>query len=159
MEPQNSTCSGIMSSSRAPSQIPSIRSIQREANSLPPGKSTELAPVDLWRRRIIAYERRFKMGNRRVNSVTALRKNLLAIPRSRCARDQRERLADPRFSHAVSLFFAGPSVRRGMAAMRARLRMLCHHRCCIHPPRHDPHHAQAACCKPLVMNPNLSDRL
>ncbi len=31
--------------------------------------------------------------------------------------------------------------------------------CCIHLPRHDPHHAQAACCKPLVMNPNFSDRL
>ena len=26
-------------------------------------------------------------------------------------------------------------------------------------PRHDPHHAQAACRKPLVMNPNFSDRL
>ena len=41
----------------------------------------------------------------------------------------------------------------------ARLRTLCHHRRCVHPPRHDPHHAQAACRKPLVMNPNFSDRL
>jgi hypothetical protein len=71
------------------------------ANILPPERATELAPVDLWRRRIIAYERR--------------------------------------------------SVRCGTAAMRARLRTLCHHRCCIHPPRHDPHHAQAACCNPLVI--------
>ena len=32
-------------------------------------------------------------------------------------------------------------------------------RCCIHPPRHDPHHAQATCCKCLAMNPNFPDRL
>ena len=37
----------------------------------------------------------------------------------------------------------------------ARLRTLCHHRRCVHPPRHDPHHAQAACRKPLVMNSEL----
>ncbi len=41
----------------------------------------------------------------------------------------------------------------------ARLRTLCHHRRCVRPPRHDPHHAQAACRKPLVMNLNFSDRL
>jgi hypothetical protein len=40
---------------------------------------------------------------------------------------------------------------RGSVATVAwrRLRALCHHRCCIHPPRYDPHHTQAACCKCL----------
>ena len=32
-------------------------------------------------------------------------------------------------------------------------------RCCIHPPRHDPPHAQATCCKCLAMNPNFPDGL
>src|SRR4051812_38121523 len=32
-------------------------------------------------------------------------------------------------------------------------------RCCIHPPRHDPHHAQATCRKCLAMNPNFPDGL
>src|SRR5271166_3935838 len=29
----------------------------------------------------------------------------------------------------------------------------------LRPPRHDPHHAQAACCKRLFMNPNFPDGL
>ena len=29
----------------------------------------------------------------------------------------------------------------------------------LRPPRHDPHHAQEACCKPLVINPNFPDGL
>src|SRR5262245_15566385 len=29
----------------------------------------------------------------------------------------------------------------------------------LHPPRHDPDHAEAACGKPLVMNPNFVDGL
>src|SRR5436190_20254144 len=41
----------------------------------------------------------------------------------------------------------------------SRLRALCNDRCGIHPPRHDPHHAQATCCKCLVMNPNFPDGL
>jgi transposase len=32
-------------------------------------------------------------------------------------------------------------------------------RCCIHPPRHDPDHAQATCCKCLAINPNFPDGL
>jgi transposase len=36
------------------------------------------------------------------------------------------------------------------------LRDNCH---CLHPHRHDPHHAQATCCKRLVMNPNFSHGL
>src|SRR5580698_3381989 len=39
----------------------------------------------------------------------------------------------------------------------SRLRALRHDRRRLRPPRHDPHHAQAACCKPLVMNPNFPD--
>ena len=31
--------------------------------------------------------------------------------------------------------------------------------CCLRPSRHDPHYAQAPCCKPFVMNPNFPDRL
>src|SRR5262245_35547653 len=41
----------------------------------------------------------------------------------------------------------------------ARLRTLCHDRHCLHPPRHDPHHAKATCCKRFVMNPIFSDGL
>jgi len=41
----------------------------------------------------------------------------------------------------------------------SRLRTLYRNRCSIRPPRHDPHHAQAACCKHLVMNLNFPDRL
>src|SRR3954454_2482166 len=41
----------------------------------------------------------------------------------------------------------------------ARLRALRHNRCRIRPHRHDPHHAQAACCNRLVMNPNFPDGL
>src|SRR5881394_3982955 len=41
----------------------------------------------------------------------------------------------------------------------SRLRALRNDRCGIHPPRHDPHHAQATCCKRLVMNPNFPDGL
>ena len=40
-----------------------------------------------------------------------------------------------------------------------RLRTLCLYRSSIRPPRHDPHHAQAARCKPLVMNQNFPDGL
>src|SRR5208282_1900636 len=29
----------------------------------------------------------------------------------------------------------------------------------LRPPRHDPHYAQATCCKRLVMNPNFPDGL
>jgi len=45
----------------------------------------------------------------------------------------------------------------GIAAWRTRT--LCHDRHCLHPPRHDPHHAKATCCKRLVMNPIFSDGL
>ena len=38
-------------------------------------------------------------------------------------------------------------------------RTLRNDRCCIHPPRHDPHHAQATCRKCLAMNPNFPDGL
>jgi hypothetical protein len=38
-------------------------------------------------------------------------------------------------------------------------RALCENRRRLHPPRHDPHHAEAAACKPLVMNPNFADGL
>src|SRR5271170_2235326 len=41
----------------------------------------------------------------------------------------------------------------------SRLRALRYHRRRLRPPRHDPHHAQAACCKRLVMNPNFPDGL
>src|SRR5262245_48503421 len=41
----------------------------------------------------------------------------------------------------------------------ARLRTLCHNRRCLHPPRNDPHHAKATCCKRLVLNPIFSDGL
>ena len=42
----------------------------------------------------------------------------------------------------------------------SRLRALRHDRRRLRPPRHDPHHAQAACCcKRLVMNPNFPDGL
>src|SRR5690349_13888560 len=36
-----------------------------------------------------------------------------------------------------------------------RLRTLRNDRFCIHPPRHDPHHAQATCRKCLAINPNF----
>src|SRR6202044_598427 len=39
----------------------------------------------------------------------------------------------------------------------SRLRALRYDRRRLRPPRHDPHHAQAACCKRLVMNPNFPD--
>src|SRR5436305_15088216 len=44
-------------------------------------------------------------------------------------------------------------------SLGSRLRALRNDRCGIHPPRHDPHHAQATCCKCLVMNPNFPDGL
>src|SRR5262245_36764842 len=44
-------------------------------------------------------------------------------------------------------------------AIGARLRTLCHNRRCLHPPRNDPHHAKATCCKRLALNPIFSDGL
>ena len=41
----------------------------------------------------------------------------------------------------------------------AERRTLRNDRCCIHPSRHDPHHAQATCCKCLAINPNFPDGL
>ena len=41
----------------------------------------------------------------------------------------------------------------------SRLRTLRRNRRGFRSPRHDPHHAQAACCKHLVMNPNFPDGL
>jgi site-specific DNA recombinase len=41
----------------------------------------------------------------------------------------------------------------------ARLRALCLHRCRLHPPCNDPHHAQKGGRKSLTLNPNLSDGL
>ena len=40
-----------------------------------------------------------------------------------------------------------------------RLRALRQNRCRVHPPRHDPHHAEATRCKLLVMNRNFADGL
>ena len=48
---------------------------------------------------------------------------------------------------------------QSQSPLGARLRTLCHDRRCLHPPRHDPHHAKATCCKCLVMNPIFSDGL
>ena len=48
---------------------------------------------------------------------------------------------------------------QSQSPLGARLRTLCHDRHCLHPPRHDPHHAKATCCKRLVMNPIFSDGL
>ena len=50
-------------------------------------------------------------------------------------------------------------VRSQPTRLGARLRALRHHRCCVRSPRHDPHHAQAPCCIPFVVNPNFPDRL
>ncbi len=44
-----------------------------------------------------------------------------------------------------------------LPAPGARLRALRQNRRRLHPSRHDPHHAQAACCKSFVMNPNFAD--
>jgi site-specific DNA recombinase len=41
----------------------------------------------------------------------------------------------------------------------SRLRALRSNRRCVRSSRHDPHHAQAACCKRLLMNPNFPDGL
>jgi hypothetical protein len=41
----------------------------------------------------------------------------------------------------------------------SRLRTLRNDRCCIYPPRNDPHYAQATRCKCLLLNPNFPDRL
>jgi transposase len=41
----------------------------------------------------------------------------------------------------------------------SRLRALRNNRCCVRPPRHDPHHAQATCRKRFIMYPNFPDRL
>ena len=46
---------------------------------------------------------------------------------------------------------------QSQSSLGARLRTLCHDRHGLHPPRHDPHHAKATCCKRLVMNPIFSD--
>jgi transposase len=46
-----------------------------------------------------------------------------------------------------------------LPAPGARLRALRQNRRRLHPSRHDPHHAQAACCKSFVMNPNFADGL
>jgi hypothetical protein len=42
-----------------------------------------------------------------------------------------------------------PSTRQGLRTSRSQSR-------CLHPPRHDPHHAQADHRKPFRVNPNLS---
>ncbi len=48
---------------------------------------------------------------------------------------------------------------QSQSPLGSRLRaLLCNCRC-VRPPRHDLHHAQAACCKRLVMNPNFPDGL
>src|SRR5262245_16468041 len=49
--------------------------------------------------------------------------------------------------------------RQGRGSLGARLRTLCHNRRSLHPPRNDPHHAKATCCKRLVLNPIFSDGL
>src|SRR6185503_18784726 len=41
----------------------------------------------------------------------------------------------------------------------SRLRALRYDRRRLRPPRHDPHHAQAPCCKRFFMNPNFPDGL
>src|SRR5262245_7094228 len=48
---------------------------------------------------------------------------------------------------------------QSQSPLGARLRTLCHNRRCLHPPRNDPHHAKATCCKRLVLNPIFSDGL
>jgi hypothetical protein len=46
---------------------------------------------------------------------------------------------------------------QSQSSLGARLRTLCHDRHGLHPPRHDPHHVKATCCKRLVMTPIFSD--
>ena len=48
---------------------------------------------------------------------------------------------------------------QSQSPLGSRLRALRYDRRRLRPPRHDPHHAQAACCKRLVMNPNFPDGL
>jgi hypothetical protein len=48
---------------------------------------------------------------------------------------------------------------QSQSTLGPRLRTLRHNRGCLRSSRHDPHHAQAPCCKRLIMNPNFPDGL
>src|SRR5262245_32191338 len=66
-----------------------------------------------------------------------------------------------RFRSLAQAMDRGKDIRldQSQSPLGARLRTLCHDRHGLHPPRHDPHHAKATCCKRLVLNPIFSDGL
>src|SRR5262249_23107067 len=52
-----------------------------------------------------------------------------------------------------------PAVNRNDARLARDFECYAQNRRCLHPPRHDPHHAEAVRSKSLVMNPNFADGL
>jgi hypothetical protein len=76
-------------------------------------------------------------------------------PEQRLAADRRGLRYPSDLTDAEWAIVAGyDPARLGTAAQTFGERARC---CCIHPPCHDPHHAQATRCKCLAMNPNVPD--